>query len=220
MVAHQWASLDRVSNGRAVMGVGIGRSQHYQAFQIPEQGRVARIREEIELIRALWSRKSVTHHGRYYTVQDARLGIRPVQTPLPIWMGVGHPDAIRRAAGLADGWMGAGGSSTEDFRRAVPILKQALEKAGRDPAEFPISKRIFIAVDENAETARADLHRWYSEVYHNPAGTDTSGIHGTPQQVGEQLEAMIAAGANHLLLNPVSRYTEQLEALAKVVGLG
>jgi alkanesulfonate monooxygenase SsuD/methylene tetrahydromethanopterin reductase-like flavin-dependent oxidoreductase (luciferase family) len=138
---------------------------------------------------------------------------------LPIWMGVGHPDAIRRAAGLADGWMGAGGSSTEDFRRAVPLLRQALEKAGRDPSSFPISKRIFVAVDDKPDVARAALLRWYSDVYHNPAGTDTSGIHGTPEQVREQLEAMVAAGANHLLLNPVSRYVEQLEALAEVVGL-
>ena len=67
--------------------------------------------------------------------------------------------------------------------------------------------------------ARAELHRWFTEVYHNPAGTDASGIHGTPEQVREKLEQVIALGANHLLLNPVSRYAEQVEALAKVVGL-
>jgi probable F420-dependent oxidoreductase len=220
MVAHQWASLDAVSNGRAMMGVGIGRPQHYQEFQVPEDGRVARFREEIDLIRALWSQEAVTHHGRYYAVTDARLGIRPVQTPLPIWMGVGHPNAIRRAAVLADGWMGAGGSSKDDFRRSVPRLREALEKAGRDPDTYPISKRIFIAVDDKPENARAELHRWYTEVYHNPAGTDSSGIHGTRDQVREQLDAMIALGANHLLLNPVSRHVEQLEALAEVIDLG
>jgi len=219
MVAHQWATLDYVSNGRALMGVGIGQPRHLQAFQIPGEGRVGRFREQIDLIRALWSQETTTHHGRCYHLDNARLGVRPVQKPLPIWMGVGHPDAIRRAAGLADGWMGAGGSSTEDFRRAVPLLRQALEKAGRDPSSFPISKRIFVAVDDKPDVARAAVLRWYSDVYHNPAGTDTSGIHGTPEQVREQLEAMVAAGANHLLLNPVSRYVEQLEALAEVVGL-
>ena len=219
MVAHQWATLDTVSNGRAIMGVGIGRPFHFTEFQVPEEGRVARFREEIDLIRALWSQDKVTHHGRFYHLDDARLGIRPVQKPLPIWMCVGHPNAIRRAAGLADGWMGAGGSSTEDFRRAVPLLRESLEKAGRDPDKFPISKRIFISVDENPEVARAELHRWYSEVYHNPAGTDSSGIHGTPEHVQERLHEMIALGANHLLLNPVARHVEQLDALAEVVGL-
>ena len=56
-------------------------------------------------------------------------------------------------------------------------------------------------------------------VYRNPEGTDASGIHGTPEQVRERLEELVAMGANHLLLNPVSRYAEQLEALATVVGL-
>jgi probable F420-dependent oxidoreductase len=219
MVAHQWASLDVLSNGRAIMGVGIGRPFHFQEFQVPMEGRVARFREEIELIRAFWSQQTVTHHGRFYDIDNAKLGTRPVQQPLPIWMGVGHPNAIRRAAGLADGWMGAGGSTTDDFRRAVPLLRESLEKAGRDPGKFPISKRIFIVVDDNPAIARAELHRWYSEVYHNPAGTDSSGVHGTPDQVRQRLEEMIAMGANHLLLNPVSRYTQQLELLAEVVGL-
>ena len=219
MVAHQWASLDTISNGRAIMGVGIGRPVHFTEFQVPEEGRVARLREQIDLIRSLWSQDKTTHHGRFYHLDNARLGVRPIQKPLPIWMGVGHPNAIRRAAGLADGWMGAGGSSTDDFRKAVPLLRESLEKAGRDPNTFPISKRIFIAVDEKPQIARAELHRWYSEVYHNPAGTDASGIHGTPEQVRERLQEMVGMGANHLLLNPVSRHVEQLEALAEVVGL-
>jgi probable F420-dependent oxidoreductase len=219
MVAHQWASLDYLSNGRAIMGVGIGRPFHFQEFEVPQEGRVARFREQLGLIRALWSQDKVTHDGRFYHLDDARLGVRPMQTPLPIWMGVGHPDAIRRSAVLADGWMGAGGSTTDDFRKAVPLLREALEKAGRDPGKFPISKRIFISVDEKPETARTELNRWYTEVYHNPPGTDSSGIHGTPKQVRERLEEMVAMGANHLLLNPVSRHTEQLEALAAVVGL-
>lgn len=219
MVAHQWASLDYLSNGRAIMGVGIGRPFHFEEFEVPQEGRVARFREQIGLIRALWAQDKVTHDGQFYHLHDARLGIRPVQTPLPIWMGVGHPDAIRRSAALADGWMGAGGSTTDDFRKAVPLLREALEKAGRDPTGFPISKRIFIAVDHKAENARAELNRWYTEVYHNPPGTDLSGIHGTPEQVRERLEEIVAMGANYLLLNPISHHTDQLAALAEVVGL-
>jgi probable F420-dependent oxidoreductase len=218
MVAHQWASLDAVSAGRAVMGVGLGRPAHYKEFEIPTEGRVARFRECVELIRALWSSDSVTHHGRFYHLDSAKLGVRPVQAPLPVWMGVGHPDAIKRSAALADGWMGAGGSTTEDFRRAVPLLKEALDKAGRDPETFPISKRIFMAVDRNPEVARAELLRWYSEVYNNPAGTETSGLYGTPEHVAERLQEFIAMGANHLLLNPVARHVEQLDALAEIVG--
>ena len=220
MVAHQWATLDQVSGGRAILGVGIGRPAHYQSFGVDPAARVARFREQIELIRALWRQPHVTHHGRFYNVDDVSLGVRPPREKLPIWMGVGHPDAVRRAAVLADGWMGAGGSTVEDFRTSVPVLKQALERAGRDPAVYPISKRVFIAVDTDAAAAQAELARWYTEVYRNPGGTETSGIHGTPERVRERLGELIAMGANHLLLNPVARYAEQMEALAEVVGLG
>ena len=219
-VAHQWATLDYVSNGRAILGVGLGREHHYRQFAVPEEGRVRRFREEVELIRALWTQQKVSYHGRFYHLEDGTMSPKPAQKPhLPIWMGVGHPNAIRRAASIGDGWMGSGGSSIAEFARSVPLLRESLAQAGRDPADFPISKRIFMAVDDRPEVARAELHRWFTEVYHNPAGTDASGIHGTPGQVRERLEEVIAMGANHLLLNPVSRHVEQVEALAEIVGL-
>jgi probable F420-dependent oxidoreductase len=218
-VAHQWASLDYVSNGRAILGVGLGRDHHYQQFQMPRDGRVRRFREGVELIKALWTEPKVDYQGRIFQLEAGTMAPKPVQKPRPpIWMGVGHPDAVRRAASIADGWMGSGGSSNAAFTRSVPILREALAKAGRDPATFPISKRVFLSVDERRETARAELHRWFTVVYRNPEGTDASGIHGTPEQVRERLEELVAAGANHLLLNPVARHAEQLEMLASVVG--
>jgi probable F420-dependent oxidoreductase len=219
-VAHGWATLDVLSGGRAVLGVGLGREHHYRQFEVREGGRVRRFREEVELIRALWSQERVEYRGQFYSLPDGTMPLKPVQKPLPMWMGVGHPDAVRRAAALADGWMGSGGSSIEEFGRSVPILTEALEKAGRDPAAYPISKRIFMAVDRRREVAQAELLRWFTEVYHNPAGTEASGIYGTPEEVREKLEAVVAMGANHLLLNPVSRFAEQVEAVAEVVGLG
>ncbi|HKS89997.1 MAG TPA: LLM class flavin-dependent oxidoreductase [Stellaceae bacterium] len=220
MVAHQWACLDYVSNGRAILGVGIGREHHYRQFEVSPEGRVARFREELDIIKALWTEDKVTYHGRFYNLENESMAPKPVQKPHPpIWMGVGHPNAVRRAAALADGWMGSGGSRIADFAASVPILKEALAARGRDPAKFPISKRLFIAVDERPEVARAELLRWFTDVYRNPPGTDLCGIHGTPEQVRERLEEVVAMGANHLLLNPVSRYAEQVEALAEVVGL-
>ena len=218
-VAHQWACLDHLSGGRAILGLGLGRERHYGQFEIPRERRVRRFREGLELIRALWSKPRVDYRGEIYRLEGGTMMPKPVQNPLPIWFGVGHPNAVRRAGALADGWMGSGGSSIAAFRQSVPILRAALEKAGRDPETFPVSKRLFMAVDERPEVARAELHRWFTEVYHNPEGTDASGIHGTPELVRERLEELAAMGANHLLLNPVSRYREQVEALAAVAGL-
>jgi probable F420-dependent oxidoreductase len=217
--AHQVASLDYVSNGRAIYGVGIGRDAHYIEFQVPREGRIRRFRETIELMQAIWTQKEANYDGNIYHLKGATNLLKPVQKPHPpLWFGGSHPDAIARAAMLGDGWMGAGGSSTADFARSVPLLKAALEQAKRDPARYPISKRVFIAVHEKPATARAALERWYTEVYRNPPGTDASGVHGTPEQVRQKLEDLVGMGANHLLLNPVADYPEQLEALAAVVG--
>ncbi|HXC15101.1 MAG TPA: LLM class flavin-dependent oxidoreductase [Stellaceae bacterium] len=220
LVAHQWACLDYLSGGRAILGVGLGREHHYAQFQIPREARVRRFREDVELIRALWKEPRVDFRGRIFQLEGGTMMPKPVQKPsLPMWFGVGHPNAVRRAGSLADGWMGSGGSSIAAFKQSVPILLAALEAAGRDPANFPVSKRLFMAVDERPGAARAELNRWFTEVYHNPEGTDASGIHGTPEQVRERLEELVAMGANHLLLNPVSRHVEQVEALAAVAGL-
>jgi probable F420-dependent oxidoreductase len=217
-VAHQMATLDYVSNGRAILGVGLGRDHHYTQFQVSRDRRVRRFREGVDLIKALWTQPKVSYRGSIFQLEGT-MTPKPVQKPHPpIWLGGGHPDALRRAATIADGWMGAGGSSTADFSRSVPLLRSLLEKAGRDPASFPISKRVFLSVHERSEVARAELHRWFSTVYHNPDGTDASGVHGAPEQVRERLEELVAMGANHLLLNPVGRYAEQLEALAALVG--
>ena len=219
MVAHQWATLDYLSRGRAILGVGLGREHHYREFAVPEEGRVRRFREAVDLIRLLWTQERTTYRGRFYELEDVTMSPKPAQRPLPIWMGVGHPNAIRRTAKMADGWMGSGGSSIDEFRRSVPLLREALAEAGRDVATFPVSKRIFIAVDERPELARAELNRWFTDVYHNPPGTDASGIHGTPEHVRERLEEVAAMGPSHLMLNPVSHYQEQVEALAEIVGL-
>jgi alkanesulfonate monooxygenase SsuD/methylene tetrahydromethanopterin reductase-like flavin-dependent oxidoreductase (luciferase family) len=219
-VAHVVATLDRLSGGRATLGVGIGPPQKYAAFHVPDERRVRRFTESVELVRALWGGGAVTFDGEVYPEHGVRLGVRPVQRPgPPIWLGSFHPDALRRAARIGDGWMGAGGSGTAAFAAAVPVLREALDAAGRDVAAYPISKRVFLSVHDDGAVARAEVERWFATAYGNAALTDEGGVFGTPDDVGEQLEGLAAAGATHLLLNPVTRYEEQLEALAGITGL-
>ena len=137
-VAHQVATLDYLSNGRAILGAGLGRDDHYQQFEVPRERRVRRFRESVELIKALWTESEVSYHGDIYQLDDGTMSPKPVQKPHPpIWLGGTHPDALRRAATMADGWMGSGGSSRAAFARSVSSLKAELEKAHRDPADIP-----------------------------------------------------------------------------------
>ena len=219
-VAHVVATLDQLSGGRATLGVGLGRPEEYPLFQVPVERRVRRLTESIELIRTLWAGEHITYDGELYTAERANLGVRPVQQPgPPIWLGSFNPAALRRAARIGDGWMGAGGSSTASFAAAVPMVRAALDEAGRDPAAFPISKRVFLSVHDDRAAARAEVERWFATAYGNAALADTGGVFGTPDEVGAQLDALVDAGATHLLLNPITRFEEQIEALAGIVGL-
>jgi probable F420-dependent oxidoreductase len=218
-LAQSYGSLDYLTGGRAILGVGLGRTDHYGHFDVPTERRVTRFLEQIELIKALWTQDNVKYEGKLYHF-EGRIALKPLQQPHPpIWLGGAHPDAIRRAAHVGDGWMGAGGQSTKGFKESVPLLKAELEKVGKDPDAYPISKRIFMSVADDASVARAEVVRWFGEVYHNAAAADTNGIYGTPEQVRERLEELVDAGANHLLLNPVGRFDENVEMLASVVGL-
>jgi probable F420-dependent oxidoreductase len=219
-VAHQIATLDYVSRGRAILGVGLGREHHFRQFQIPMQRRVRRFREGVEIVKALWTQPQVEYHGDIFRLEGERMTLKPVQKPHPpLWFGGDHPNALRRAAASSDGWMGSGASSIATFKQCASLMRAELERAGRDPANFPVSKRVFLSVDERPDIARDELNRWFAGPYRNPRGVDECGIYGTPEQVREQLQALVSAGANHLLVNPVARYAEQVEALAEVVGL-
>jgi probable F420-dependent oxidoreductase len=218
-VAHQVASLDYVSGGRAILGVGLGRAAHYHDFGVPLERRVRRFNEGVQVIKALWTKPEADFHGEIYDVQ-AGMALKPVQQPYPpLWIGAYNVNGYRRAARTADGWMGAGGSSKASLLEAVATIHDEMGRIGRDPTGFAISKRVFMSVDEKPEIARAEALRWFTDVYHNPAMLETHGFHGTPSQAREYIEELQSLGVNHVLLNAVTRYEEQLEALAEVVGL-
>jgi probable F420-dependent oxidoreductase len=219
-VAHAVASLDRLSGGRAILGVGLGRAGHYRDFQVPGERRVRRLLESVELMRALWTQPSVTYQGELYQLEDAVLALAPVQRPHPpLWFGGEHPAALRRAAQLGDGWMGSGSQSLASFAECVKTLTEELDRAGRDPGLFTVSKRVFLAVDDRADLARAELEDWFAAIYGGRFRAADSGICGTPSQVAGQLAELAALGLNHLVLNPVARYTEHVDLLAGLAGL-
>src|SRR6266849_2009397 len=113
-VAHQVATLDNLSQGRAILGVGIGREHHYEQFQVPTERRVRRFCEGVELIKAGWTESKIDYRGDICRLEGGTMRLKPVQKPHPpIWLGGDHPDAIRRTAVIGDGWMGSGGSSKD-----------------------------------------------------------------------------------------------------------
>ena len=219
-LAHRVATLDHLSGGRVVLGVGLGRQQHLQQFGIDPTSRVRRMVEGIHVMRTLWQEEQPSYTGRIFPLDGDHLSAKPAGRTIPIWMGGGAPAALDRAARLADGWVGSGGGEAiGGFADRVRHLRAALALHGRDPATYPISKRVFVSVDRRPTRARAEVASWFGDFYGSAAKADDHALHGTPGQVREQLDDLVRAGATHLILNPVSEHPAQMEALAELVGL-
>lgn len=216
-LAKTLATIDVLSEGRLIVGVGLGGSDATAPAYGMEPGRrVRRFNEALGLIDALWKNETVEFEGELYSLSGGAMAPKPVQKPRPpVWFGARAEAAIKRAAKYGDGWMGPGSSSADDFRESVGILRSALEAEGRDPAGYPVSKRVYVAVDDNADRAERRLTDWFGHHYGNREMAARVSIWGTAEHCYEQIDAIVDAGAEHLLLNPVFDYDEHLDALQR-----
>jgi len=204
-LAKALSTLDVLSNGRLIVGVGLGAStRHYPAYGLSPEGRVARFRENFEIVKRLWTEARVTFHGRFARLDNVPMEPKPVQKPHPpVWFG-GHVEAaLDRAVELGDGYIGAGSTPTATF---IEDIKQL-------PPAFPKAKRLYLAVGENL----ARLKEWFGAFYHKPEMAEQVAVWGSPQRIAEEIRRLKDAGVNHVLLNPVFDEEEQMQRLADEV---
>ena len=217
-------AVDRLSHGRLDLGVAPGGGfRQFAAFGVEKDTFVRRFTEGLELMKAAWSDEPrVTFHGRFRQVEDQPIQPKPVQRPHPpIWFGGQAPKALARAVRHGDAFLGAGSSTTANFAEAVKTVRRELAEQGKDATRFPIGKRVYLMVDDDADRARervlAGLHRIYGQLN----GIDTVPVSGTPDDVAAGLRQVIEAGAEMILLNPVgdnvAEDREQMERLAAEV---
>ena len=154
-LAKSLGSLDHLSGGRLIAGLGLGgNANDIPPFGISAEKRVRRFTEIIDVMKALWTQPEAHFQGEFWQLDGLKMEPKPLQKPhIPIWLGARHTNALRRAVRHGDGWMGAGSSDTESFVTAVDQTKMYLEEAGRDPGSFTISKRVYVAVDNDEDRA-------------------------------------------------------------------
>ncbi len=218
-LAKSLGTLDHLSGGRLMAGVGLGgNSSIYPAFGITAERRAARFAEGIRLMKRLWTEPRVNFDGEYFKLRNASMEPKPVQKPHPpLWFGAHHPNALRRMVELGDGFMGAGSLSTAKFAEEVRVIRRLLEAAGRDPAVFPIAKRVYIAVDQDRARAAARLGAWFGAFYGRPEMAAEVSVWGSVQECVDRLAEVAAAGARLLMLNPVFDEAEHLEVFASEI---
>ncbi|MTD53945.1 LLM class flavin-dependent oxidoreductase [Amycolatopsis pithecellobii] len=210
-LAKSLASLDQLSRGRVETGVGTGGKRgSYPAFGHNGEALVARFTEGLEVMRSLWTEPETTIDGRFWQLEGAAIVPKPFQKPgPPVWIGGSHPNALKRAVRLGDGFFGAGSTTTGKFAEQVQVVRA-------ERADFPIAKRIYIAVDDNAEHARAQMADGLENIY-GRRGLEAVAVAGTPADCVRGVQEVADAGAELILFTTVANQAEQMERLAAEV---
>ncbi len=140
LVAKQVATLDTLSDGRVRLGVGIGwQESEYEALGEDFRSRGARLSEGIELLRAYWRDEHVNFQGQHYQIDEMAMEPKPPQGEhLPIWIGGTRPQALKRVAALADGWIGMNAPGDPPLEDKLAQLKHHCEAIDRDPASLKL----------------------------------------------------------------------------------
>ncbi|MFT8181172.1 LLM class flavin-dependent oxidoreductase, partial [Mycobacteroides chelonae] len=217
-------AVDRLSHGRLDVGIAPGGGfRNFAAFGVDKATFIASFTEGLDLMKLAWSdQERISFHGRFRDVDDLSIEPKPVQRPHPpIWFGGHAPAALARAVRHGDAFLGAGSSTTAAFAQEVTQLHSALRSQGRDTAQFPIGKRVYLMVDDDQDLARAHVERGLRRIYGEMNGINAVPVWGTPDQVAAGLREVADAGAEMILLNPVGHDVaddrEQMERLAAEV---
>jgi len=223
-VAEQMATLDVISGGRSVFGIGLGyREVEYKAFGTSEGERVRRLLENLEAVKRLWTEEKVTMKGSHFELDGASCSLRPLQAPHPpVWVGADSDGGVRRAARIADSLLINPHARLDTLERQMEIYRREREACGLPmPAELPIRREVFVARtrEEAIRRSRPSLERKY-KAYHQwgqdkalPAGDNDFDVPfeelirdrfllGSPGEVAEQILRLAdRLGVNHVIFN-------------------
>ncbi len=230
MLAHEWASLDVISNGRSWLVACIGgpneqsrlQALEHAAMGVEPKDRAARLEEGITILRRLFSEKDVTHRGRFYQFEGVTILPPPVQQPCPIWIASNPtgltwkggasaaPDVVdrsyRRVARYADGWM-TNKLTPDEFRQEWARITALAREEGRDPGKLGSALYHNIHIQEDRAQALADsrafLEKYYTSKF-SPEFVEKWTVAGSPRECVAQLRAYFDAGVDHMALRLAS----------------
>jgi probable F420-dependent oxidoreductase len=220
-LAKSLATLDQLSGGRLDVGVGHGgpRGGLFPAFRVDRERYIAQYTEGLALMKALWTDDPVTFTGEFWQVENAGMQPKPFQKPHPpIWMGGSVEPALRRAVRLGTGFFGAGSSSTARFAEQVTTVRRLLAESERDAATFPIAKRVYTLIDDDADRARTRMNDALASIYGaRIEAIESAAVAGTPADLVRGVQEVIDAGAELVLFTQVGDPAAQMERLAAEV---
>jgi alkanesulfonate monooxygenase SsuD/methylene tetrahydromethanopterin reductase-like flavin-dependent oxidoreductase (luciferase family) len=165
-VAEEAATFDVLTGGNYILGLGLGyRRPEFAAFGIPLAERAPRFTESITLMRRLWTEDRVNHQGRFYTVADAGIGVKPVRAGgPPLYIAGQAAVSVRRAARIGDAWLAVNSGGLGTVMPLMRTYRAALAEYGRTPREFPITLECYVGANQASahEECRGPLEYKYA----------------------------------------------------------
>ena len=184
MLAKELGTLDHLSGGRLILGYALGgRPDTYSLLGAPGEKRVRHFNECLSVLEKLWTQEKASFQGEFWDFKNVSMLPLPVQRPRPpIWFGGRHEAALKRSVRRGDGWMGAGSTSTRQFKDHCRIVKSELNRLGKDESKFTISKRVYVAVDDDETRALKRLTDWFGSHYGNPDLAERVSVWGSVEK--------------------------------------
>jgi alkanesulfonate monooxygenase SsuD/methylene tetrahydromethanopterin reductase-like flavin-dependent oxidoreductase (luciferase family) len=229
VLAHGVATLDQISEGRFILGVGIASDvpnirAEFVACGVPFEKRVGRMLEGLRLCRELWGGEPVTWNGRW-VLDNVTLGPVPHRPGgPPIWIGGMVRASLERVGRLYDGWF-PNAPDPEHWRAQWAEIHQIARAAERDPGQLTGAVYLTLAIDDNAARADERLNGFFQNYYGRPAAemrARQAAYAGPAEGAVEWLAGWARAGAGHLVLRFAGDPERHLEAIgrrrASVVG--
>jgi F420-dependent oxidoreductase-like protein len=203
LLAKMAATLDAISNGRVIVGLGAGwHEPEYRqyGYTFPPVGtRLAQLDETLTILRSMWTEERTTFAGRHYTVQDAVCDPKPVQKRLPILIGGGGERVLlRHVARHADFWNNMGVYHA-DVARKRDVLAGHCRAVGRDPREIVVTQQILAAVATDRAAAARKTESLFAELGFLD-GSPELALTGTPDEIQARVEKNRALGVNGFVM--------------------
>ena len=225
-LAHSIATIDNISDGRIILGLGAGRSNNqmfvdeHAAVGVPIEERAARMEESIDVLRKLWTEDDVSNPDGFYPLSGMTLEPRPVQQPVPIWLSSNWVQrGLKRVAAQGDGWI-TNVPSTEMFTKCWDRIEEKGQELSRDVSRIP--RALYISVnlnDEDEALAEGDgFMRSYYGIPYEVVSKQLLCVFGPAQKAIDAIKRYEEAGADYFIVRFASpNQMQQLEKFTELV---
>ena len=199
MLAKMAGAVQDLCGGRLVLGIGAGNQAHeHAAFGLDFEHRIGRFKEYLPILHGLLNGETVTHAGKYFTLDDASL--RTFVPSVPLWIASGGPQMFDLTVRYGQGWNVAAGQDPAAVKHKYDEFATACARAGRDVNEFDICKLSFIGIAENAGSAERMRHELSQKAKLAPEDFARRTLVGTPETIADYLRSISDVGVNHHML--------------------